>query len=247
MPASLAFANRAFALAILAVAAAACTNETREPEDTTAATAATAAAAPFTSPVQNIPAATIFAALNAQGRWQKYPDQVDRDCKGAQCAGGAAHTSVALWAEVNAIRADFRDAADTAILIGKLHNLGGHTEARYNLARGKRYAVYLMKEGTLGRYEIWETDGSNKAMVNGGQYIECGHPDLASKWPHSFGVFTSCQETPELEAIQPGPFLRLKRPARPGPVAAAGAPGASHSSGPAWFTCKSGCCTAGPE
>lgn len=226
-------------------AAAACAGETRAPADTSSATAAPSAAAAFASPVANIPAAAITGMLNAAGRWQQYPTQAKRPCKGTPgCASKADSSTVQLWAFTGAKNIGTANAGDTAIMIGKIRNLGPAATERYNLAANKVYAIFIMRGGgsaDTGRYEIWEVQGSAKSMADSGQYIPCNHSHL--KWTNSFAVFTDCDHPPTEELKQDGPFWRWTRTTL-GDSSSAGA-AMTHDDGPAWFTCTVGCCTAG--
>lgn len=226
-------------------AASACAGETRAPGDTTAATTAPAAVAAFRSPVEKIPAAAITGMLNASSRWQQFPTEAKRLCKGTSgCASKADSSTVHLWAFTGAKGLSFADAADTAIMIGKIHNLGPAATERYNLAPNRLYAIFVMTDGgspAKGRYEIWEVQGSAKSMADSGEYISCNHPHL--KWTRSFAVFTDCDHPPKEELTQTGPVWRWTRTTL-GDSATVGS-AVTHDDGPAWFTCATGCCTTG--
>lgn len=223
----------------LAASISACTGERSQSADTAAPAAAAetgAAPAASTSPVDKIPAAAITAALNNPARWQQFPAEAERLCKGtADCNNGVARTKVRLWSYVGTRTLGYPSAADTAILIGKIQNLGSFSTRRYNLESGRIYAIYMMMNVAGGRYEIWEAQGQNKSMVASGVYHPCQHEER--KYPFSFAVFTDCDHPPKLATSQRGPGLAWS------PTGT----GATHDDGPAWFTCTSGCCTADPE
>ena len=225
------------------VAVLACAGESREPSDTSAASAAIADTARFESPVLAIPAADILAALADTDRWPAAPVEARRRCKGTPACDRTtdpAKFSVRLWAEKGSKDVGHRDAGTEAILIGKMQALGSAagTTLRYNLAPGVTYAVYLMQEGGAGRYEIWSVQGANKTMVDSGVQIECNH---GRTWRYSFAMFTDCDNPPPEHLLGGGTAMdaHLKFTAGIRPT--------THDDGPAWFTCTSGCCTAGPQ
>jgi hypothetical protein len=213
----------------------ACADQAEEPADT-AAVSSVAPETMWTSPVDNIPPAAITGMLNA-ARWQMFPAVAERLCKGnAQCAAKTRRTQVRLWAFTGSRGLSYSNAGDTAIMVGKIQNMGGDSTLRYGLAPHRTYAIFIMRGPTGGsRYEIWGVQGASKTMADAGDYVECGHPHLT--YPISFAVFTDCDHPPELAGSQPGPSI----------IWTPTGTGATHDDGPAWFTCTSGCCTAGPE
>ena len=224
----------------------ACAGDSSQPADSAApatAVAATDSGAIWTSPVERIEPAVIRAALVDSTRWQAYPEEVDRLCTGtAACNDGNARTKVRLWSDTGSIRVSYDDAGADAILIGKIQNMGSAQTRRYNLGRNSTFAVYIMDSLGTGRYEIWWAQGNTKRRVAGGRYRECNHP----LQPYSYAVFTDCDNVPTLDPVQRGPTLKWKPGRHAGDTSRVKRPW-NHENGPAWFTCKAGCCTADPQ
>lgn len=227
------YAGVALAGAVLA----ACTGDRGEPADTSDAAGTQAAAAGWKSPVHDIPAATIAGALGNAGNWPDKPTEAERHCKGTPaCDSHASPAKVKLrvWAEANARNVAFGSVGPTtAVLVGKLKNLGSQTTRTYNLVQGREHAVYVVDSLGTPYYEIWDVHGAGKSRVAAGKVTECGHADR--KWNYSFAVFAACATSPTSHLVL-AQGDSVYRWANTGAV--------SHDDGPAWFTCTSGCCTA---
>ena len=222
----------------LLVGAVACTTDEVPPADTSAASV-TPTTATWSSPVDNIPAATITGDLGDPAKWPELPAQARRHCKGTpECVRTSAPNKVwvRVWAAAGANNVRARDVAtNTAVMIGKIQNLGTDSADVYNLGPNQVYAVYAMKGATgNGHYEIWGVQGGVKKKAAEGTLTECGHPTRHRT--RSFAVFATCSSSPEnfSEVTKSDSVLTWAN------VGTA----TTHRDGPAWFTCSSGCCTA---
>lgn len=165
----------------------------------------------------------LFAALNDSTRWIKSADSPrQRRCATAPC-GPRGPATVNLWVERNANTVGDGDAADTAILVGKLRHVGGEESRMYRLRPGPYiYALFILQgTATGGRYQVRELNIATKqhAARADGDWIRCNH---------------------NLQATSSAYFRPCEAPHPPEDGTAA----VTHED-PAWFTCTAGCCTAG--
>jgi len=134
------------------------------------------------------------------------------------------------------------------ILIGKLENLGGAPDAMYGLKPGPfNYLVFIVPGGSAdtGRFvveQVSKTYPYAHETVASGPFIGCKHN---TRWSKSFARFRSCADGPPTE--------RVTSHAQPRGIRTAGitnifgwlATFQMVAENPTWFTCTSGCCTAG--
>lgn len=211
----------------------ACASPERTAEDTTAvpaqtpAVTATQTAAPAASPGEEwldaMSGNALLAALNDGSRWVRSTDSPkQRRCASGPC-GPAGPAVVNLWVERNAHNVGDSMAGDTAILVGKLRRVSGGESRMYRVRPGPYiYALFILTgSATQGRYQVREVNTST------GQHTA-----------HAAGDWIRCNHTRQTTAS--AYFRDCNPPHAPSDDQAA----VTHED-PAWFTCTSGCCTAG--
>ncbi|MGI9139580.1 MAG: hypothetical protein ACR2GJ_00525 [Gemmatimonadaceae bacterium] len=182
-------------------------------------------------------------------------DTARRRCSGGlSCFFSGGKVRVVLSADTGARNRAPSVGAGT-VLIGKLENLGRAADNMYGLKPGPfNYLVFVVPGGTAdtGRFVVVQVNKNppySQQIVSNGPFAGCKHN---STWTKSFGVFRSCADGPPAEPVA---SLRSRGAGMQHPTGIRTA-GMTNVFGwlavlqggvedPAWYTCTSGCCTAG--
>lgn len=175
-------------------------------------------------------------------------DTALRRCSGGlSCFFAGGKVRVVISADTGARRRN-PSVGSGQVLIGKLENLGGAQDNMYGLKPGPfHYLVFIVPGGTAdtGRFIVEQVNKNSPyahQTVANGPFIGCKHNKT---WTKSFGRFLSCSDGP--------PNERAASRVQPSGIRTAGIANifgwldALHMGmeDPAWYTCTSGCCTAG--
>lgn len=140
------------------------------------------------------------------------------------------------------------NTANTGVLTARLINLGGSPDARWKLTpHDTSYIISFPNMASEGRYAILEvpkgtTSGTRVRVVELapgqtiGTFVYCSHS--GPEPPNSSGSFYSCDQKLQAHGLNPTSNVR-------------GGPSADEDlllqelDGPAWVSCRAGCCTTG--
>lgn len=162
-----------------------------------------------------------------------------RGCRTAarDAEGGSGKTPVQICPEPGAHETSSDDAPQYGLVVATLQNRGSTLrDARWKLEPGKMYYLRVFKARTEqtedGYYEISSLTGANwDPAVASGSLVHCGISSDHPKPSRSHAGFSTCAAGPPKEAED----------TTSGEAAVVSV--AQGSGGPAWITCKEGCCT----
>lgn len=175
-------------------------------------------------------------------------DTALRKCSaGFSCFFSGGKVRVVLSADTGARRRN-PSVGSGQILIGKLENLGRAQDNMYGLKPGPfHYLVFVVPGGTAdtGRFIVEQVNKNppyaHQTVANG-PFIGCKHN---ATWTKSFARFLSCAHGPPAEPVRSGSRSRGIHTAGIANIFGWLAVFLMEEEDPAWFTCTSGCCTAG--
>lgn len=175
-------------------------------------------------------------------------DTALRRCSGGMsCFFSGGKIRVVLSADTGARRRN-PSVGTGQILIGKMENLGGAQDNMYGLKPGPfNYLVFVVPGGTAdtGRFIVEQVNKNppyaHQTVANG-PFIGCKHNKT---WTKSFARFLSCAHGPPTERVTSDARSRGIRTAGIANIFGWLAVFQMEAENPAWFTCTSGCCTAG--
>lgn len=179
--------------------------------------------------------------------WSGSDTALRRCTAGASCLASGGRVRVVVSADTSA-RNTAPSVQSGQILIGKLENLGRAQEQMYGLKPGPfYYLVFVVPGGTAdtGRFileQVSKIPPYEHRTVASGPFVGCKHTNT---WTKSFADFRSCEDGPPTESMSSS--------RQPGGIRTAGVANFFGWLGflqpeledPAWWTCTSGCCTAG--
>lgn len=175
-------------------------------------------------------------------------DTAMRRCRaGSSCSAAGGRVRVVLSADTGARRRN-PSVRSGNILIGKLQNLGAAQDIMYGLKPGPfNYLVFIVPGGTAdtGRFIVEQVNKNPPyahQTVASGPFIGCKHNKT---WTKSFGRFLSCADGPPTERVTSRAQPRGIRNAGIANIFGWLALFRMEAENPSWFTCTSGCCTAG--
>lgn len=157
----------------------------------------------------------------------------------------ATRTTIEICAAEYSRTLDSANTSRNGVLTARMINRGPHPDKRWRLSPGDTsFIVSFPRSKAQGGYAILEIPNNSvpgttvRVVVANGQFIYCGHPEQ----PTSEASFYTCSQRAALMQRNRSRTSGSGPSVRDGVVEQLDG-AAQELDGPAWITCRSGCCT----